>query len=275
MKFMKKLVFPCLALILLLSSCKDEEDKKSYLTFDLYSPELDITKTIWLYLPADYQTTEKEYPVVYFQDAQWVFEKPEGYTQEMHVDENLRALEKEGFEGVIVVGIQSNEETRADEFSLYANPSLRAGGKGQQYLDFMVRTLKPNIDSLYRTKKDRSNTAIMGASLGGLAAFYGLTQYPEVFGKAALFSAALHFNADSVFSKASHKLVMEDTRIFGVVGKNELNSEVNFPADNETLFKALSKYIPSENVNFTIHEDGEHKIWFWEREFPSAVLFLF
>ncbi len=272
---MKRIFYLCLAITTVFTSCKDEEDQKSYETFDLISPELELTKTIWLYLPSDYHTSGKEYPVIYFQDAQWIFEKPEGYTQEMHVDENLRALEKEGFGGVIVVGIQSEPDTRADEFSLYRNEKLRAGGKGQLYLDFMVQTLKPHIDSLYRTKPDKVNTAIMGASLGGLATFYGLTQYPEVFGKAALFSAAIHFNIDSVITKVNHRQIMEDARIFGVVGKNEFNSEVNFPEDNEVLFKAISKRLPVENLNFTIHEDGEHKIWFWEREFPSAVLFLF
>lgn len=270
-----KRVIPYLLLVVLFSSCKDEEGDKSYSTFDIESSELGLTKTIWLYLPADYHTTEKEYPVIYFQDAQWLFEKPAGYTQEMHVDENLRALEKEGFGGVIVVGIQSDENTRADEFGLHENFMLQAGGKGQQYLDFVVNTLKPNIDSLYRTKKDRESTAIMGTSLGGLVSYFALTQYPYVFGKAALFSAALHFNSDTVFHKAQQRAIMEDVRIFGVVGETEFNTQVNFPKDNQQLFSIISRYIPQENVSFEIHPDGEHKIWYWEREFPGAVLFLF
>ena len=268
-------VFVFFLAIALLTSCKEEEDNKAYQTFELNSPQLELTKTIWLYLPADYHTTQKEYPVIYIHDAQWVFEKTNGYSQELHADETLRGLEKEGFGGVIVVGIQSEELTRADEFSLYANPDLGAGGKGQLYLDFLVNTVKPRIDSLYRTKSDRLNTCIMGASLGGLATFYGLTQYPDIFGKAALFSAALHFNSDSVFHKARQREVLDTTRIFSVVGKNEFNEQVNFPRDNEILFEILSRYIPSQNLLLEVHEDGEHKLWYWEREFPRAVLFLF
>ncbi len=256
-------------------SCKEEDADKNYQTFELNSPQLGITKTVWLYLPHDYHSSEKTYPVIYMQDAQWVFEKNVNYTQELRADETLRALEKEGFGGVIMVAVQSDENTRADEFSLYENPNLHAGGKGALYLDFLANTLKPRIDSLYRTKSDRLNTCIMGASLGGLATFYGLTEYPEVFGKAALFSAALHFNADTVFQRARNRQVLDTTRIFGVVGKGEFNDQVDFPRDNETLFQILSRYMPAENLLFEIHEDGEHKIWYWEREFPRAVLFLF
>lgn len=266
-------LFYLLALLVLIS-CKDEEDRKAYETFELLSPQLGVSKTIWLYLPSDYHSSDREYPVIYFNDAQWIFEKQEGYTQEMHVDENLRALEKEGFGGTIVVGIESTEATRADEFSLYRNDALLAGGKGQQYLDFIVQTLKPRIDSVYRTKQDRLNTAIMGMSLGGLAAYYGLTQYPEVFGKAALFSAALHFNSDSVLSKARHREIPSDTRIFSVVGKGEVNEQVDFPRDNKALVETISRYVPNQNIHFEVHDDGEHKFWFWEREFPGAVLFL-
>lgn len=275
MKSFTKTTVSLICLFVALVSCKEEEDKKLYQTFDLQSPQLGLTKTIWLYLPGDYHTSEKEYPVIYIQDAQWVFDTNPAYSQELHADENLRALEREGFGGVIVVGVQSDENTRADEFSLYENPSLHAGGKGRMYLDFLTQTLKPHIDSIYRTKTDRQNTCIMGASLGGLATFYGITEYPEVFGKAALFSAALHFNADTVFRRAGQRKVLDTTRIFAVVGKGEFNEQVNFPKDNETLFGLLGKYMPEENILFEVHDDGEHKIWYWEREFPRAVLFLF
>lgn len=262
-------------ILLALASCKEEEDTKLYETFELESPQLGLTKTIWLYLPSDYHNSEKDYPVIYFQDAQWLFELQEGYTQEMHVDETLRALEADGFYGVIVVGVQSDELTRADEFSLYQSPAMFAGGKGAQYLDFVAHTLKPKIDSTYRTKPDRANTAMMGASLGGLATVYALTEHPEVFGKAALFSAALHFNADTVFSKAGRRQILPDTRLFSVVGKNEFNDQVDFPRDNETLVSILRRQLDTNSIYFQIHEDGEHKIWYWEREFPSAVIFLF
>jgi predicted alpha/beta superfamily hydrolase len=263
------------AVLLLLFACDKEEDPKFYTTFELASPQLGLTKKIWLYLPAGYDKSGDQYPVIYMQDGQWLFQEDVGYSQEMHVDETLRELESNGFEGAIVVGIESDETTRADEFSLYENVRLSGGGKGADYLAFLVETLKPYVDSHYRTKVDRGNTCIMGASLGGLAAVFALTEYPEVFGKAALFSAALHYNADSVFSKARHHEISPDVRLYGVVGKNEFNEQVDFPLDNQSLFGILGRYMPAEQLHFEIIEDGEHKIWFWEREFPKAIEFLF
>jgi len=260
---------------LMLLSCKEDEDPKLYSVFDLDSQELGVTKKIWLYLPGDYNQSDKSYPVIYFSDAQWLFEINPNYSQEMHVDEMMRDFERDGFEGVIVVGIESDEDTRHEDFSLYQSKD-QLGGNGQAYLDFLTQTLKPKIDAEYRTQSDRENTCIMGASLGGLASFYALTEYPEVFGKAALFSAALHFNADSVFKKAARGEVRLDAKIYAVVGEQEFTTLVNFPEDNQTLFNLLqAKSRPPENLLLKIDADGEHKIWYWEREFPGAIQFLF
>lgn len=267
--------FVLVGLLFVLLSCQEEEEAKLYSKFELSSPELGITKTIWLYLPGDYSQSGNTYPVIYFSDAQWLFEANPNYSQEMHVDEKLREMETNGFPGVIVVGIESDENTRHEDFSLYPSRD-QLGGKGQAYLDFVTQTLKPKIDAQYRTRPDRSNTAIMGASLGGLACFYALTEYPDVFGKAALFSAALHFNQDSVFRKAQRGEVRPDVKIYAVVGEGEKVNLVNFPEDNLKLFNILiAQQRSSANLQLKIDADGEHRIWYWERAFPDAMNFLF
>ena len=264
-----------ITLIIFLSYCKDDELPRLYSVFDIESPELGETKNIWLYLPEDYLQSSKSYPVIYFSDAQWLFESNPNYSQEMHVDEMMRDFEKNGFGGAIVVGIESDDDTRHNDFSLYPNKD-QLGGNGHAYLDFLTQTLKSKIDSDYRTKSDRANTCIMGASLGGLACFYALTEYPDVFGKAALFSAALHFNLDSVIAKAQRHEIRSDAKIYGVVGEQEFNEVVNFPEDNETLFGILTKQRgTAENILLKIDSDGAHRISYWEREFKGVIDFLF
>lgn len=272
---MKYRLFFLLTFLLIAFSCKDEEAPKLYSTFEVDSPELGEAKSIWLYLPNDYAQSTKSYPVIYFSDAQWLFEANPNYSQEMHVDEMMRDCENDGFEGAIVVGIESNEETRHNDFSLYENED-GLGGNGEAYLNFIIQTLKPRIDREYRTKSDRANTCIMGASLGGLACFYALTEHPDVFGKAALFSAALHFNRDSVIKKAQRGEIRWDARIYGVVGELEFNEVVNFPEDNQTLFNTLAKQRgTAENLFLKIDPDGAHRISYWEREFKGVIDFLF
>lgn len=261
--------------IFILISCKDEEAPKLYSIFELESPELGETKTIWLYLPSDYGSSTKSYPVIYFSDGQWLFETNPTYSQEMHVDEMMHDFERDGFEGALVVGIESNEETRHNDFSLYQNEN-GLGGNGEAYLNFITKTLKPKIDSEYRTKSDRTNTCIMGASLGGLACFYALTEHPEVFGKAAFFSAALHFNRDSVIKKTQRGEIRPDAKLYGVVGELEFNELVNFPEDNLTLFNTLAKQRgTSVDLFLKIDADGVHRISYWEREFKGVIDFLF
>lgn len=264
-----------LALCCLLFACAEQEDPKLYYKFTMDSPELEVTKTIWLYVPEEYRHTDKSYPVIYFSDAQWLFEANPNYSQEMHVDEMLRSMEGNGFSGAIVVGIESSEFTRHDDFSLYQN-RFGQGGNAQAYLDFITKTLKPKIDKDLRTKSDRENTCIMGASLGGLACFYALTEYPDVFGKAGLFSAALHFNRDSVMAKAKRGEIRKDAKLYAVVGEQEITTVVNLPEDLQKLFDILAANgHPSENLILKIDADGEHRIQYWEREFPAAIHFLF
>ena len=80
-------------IVAFLISCQDEEDPKLYSIFEIESPELGETKTIWLYLPSDYFSSTKNYPVIYFSDGQWLFETNPSYSQEMHVDEMMRDFE--------------------------------------------------------------------------------------------------------------------------------------------------------------------------------------
>ncbi len=63
-------------------------------------------------------------------------------------------------------------------------------GEGNEYVDFLVKTLKPFIDKNYRTAKDKANTAIAGSSMGGLISLYAVLKYPKVFGAAGVFSPA-------------------------------------------------------------------------------------
>ncbi|HEY5692705.1 MAG TPA: VOC family protein [Cyclobacteriaceae bacterium] len=98
----------------------------------------------------------------------------------------------------------------------------------------------------------------------------------DIFGKAALFSAALHFNRDSVFKKAQRGEILSNVKIYGVVGELEFSDIVNFPEDNETLFNILTKQrVSTENLSLKIDPDGAHRIAYWEREFKGAIEFLF
>jgi enterochelin esterase-like enzyme len=65
---------------------------------------------------------------------------------------------------------------------------LEGGPKADDYLKFIVRELKPMVDSQFSTFRDPAHTFIAGSSMGGLISIYGICEYPDVFGGAACLS---------------------------------------------------------------------------------------
>ncbi len=151
-----------------------------------FIPQLNRTRRIWIYLPEGYEKTKKHYPVIYMQDGQNLFDEFTSAFGEWGVDECLDSLIKKGKPGCIVIGID-NGPRRINEYNPYDVKQF-GKGEGDKYLEFLVKILKPFIDKQYRTLPSKDNTIIAGSSVGGLISYYAMLQYPDVFGKAGIFS---------------------------------------------------------------------------------------
>lgn len=242
------------------------------LSKEFYMPQLNRTRRIWIYLPTDYNDAlTKRYSVLYMQDGQNLFDDRTSFSGEWGIDETLSKLEKTGDEGCIVVGIDNGGSHRINEYSAFVNKEY-GGGEGKAYIQFIVETLKPYIDSAFRTHADQRHTAIAGSSLGGLISVYGALCYPSVFGKVGAFSPALWFS-DSLFSYAKDRYLDPSVMVYYVAGSNESS---RMTADIYRLDSLLkSKGVLSYNSKIQIKADGEHKEWFWRREFAELYRALF
>ena len=126
--------------------------------FDM--PQLGRARRVWLYLPPDYESNpERRYPVLYMHDGQNVFDEATSYAGEWGVDETLDAMHAAGELSVIVVAVDHGVERRFDEYSPWNNAQY-GGGEGDEYVDFLVETLKPYVDAHYRTLPDRANARV-------------------------------------------------------------------------------------------------------------------
>jgi predicted alpha/beta superfamily hydrolase len=76
---------------------------------------LHTNKKIWIYLPKNYKTSEKKYPVMYMHDAQNIFDAKTSYVGEWNVDEKLDSLQAQ----VIIVGIEHGNDERFEELTPY------------------------------------------------------------------------------------------------------------------------------------------------------------
>jgi predicted alpha/beta superfamily hydrolase len=159
----------------------------SLLKEELIIPGLNRKRQIRLYLPPNYASSGQRYPVLYMHDAQNLFDVATAYAGEWKVDETMNALSKAGKLDLIVVGIDNGQDKRMTELNPWSNAQFGAG-EGKEYVEFIVKVVKPLIDRQYRSKPDRINTAIMGSSMGGLISHYAINQYPDVFSKAGIFS---------------------------------------------------------------------------------------
>jgi alpha-glucosidase len=242
---------------------------KQVATFTIKAPQLNTDKKIWIYLPKKYDSSKKKYPVIYMHDAQNLFDAKTSYVGEWNIDEKLDSLNAQ----VIIVGIEHGNEKRIDELTPFKNAKY-SGGNADNYLRFIVETLKPEIDTKYRTKSDTENTGIIGSSLGGLVSYYAVLKYPEIFGKAGVFSPSFWFNRKEI-NELTQKNPPLKAKIYFLCGDNEGDADV-IPDLNTIHNLITEKRVANLNLSkIRIVKGGQHNEKLWRDGFVKAYLWLF
>lgn len=233
-------------------------------------PQLKKHRRIWIYLPEGYNSGKKHYPVMYLQDGQNIFDEYTAAYGEWGVDECLDTLIKKGKPGCLVVGIDNGGESRINEYNPYEfvskdSPETKIfKPQGEEYINFLSQTLKPYIDKHYRTLSSKENTIIAGSSMGGLISYYAALKYPEVFGKAGIFSPAfwvangIEQLTDSLGNRVKGKL-------FFYMGDKEGKKNVD---DMIRVREKIGKNSTAMIYSF-IDVDGRHTEQSWRKWFAE------
>jgi predicted alpha/beta superfamily hydrolase len=227
-----------------------------------YMPQLDRKRRIWIYLPAGYSESKKHYPVMYMHDGQNLFDEFTSGFGEWGVDECLDSLQQQTKNACIVVGID-NGPKRLNEYNPYDNDRFGTG-EGKAYVEFLVKTLKPFIDKHYRTIPSAQNTIIAGSSMGGLISYYAALVYPNVFGKAGIFSPS--------FWIAPQMLQLTDSignnlkgKYFFYIGEKEGEKEVQNMKDITDKLGEISDALIYSQTD----PDGSHNEQAWRKWFAQ------
>jgi len=239
---------------------------------DFYIPQLERNRKVWVYLPPDYETSAKRYPVIYMQDGQNLFNEKTSTSGEWKVDETMNALFNSGDYGAIIVAVENGGWRRMDEYSPWYNNQLEAGGEGEKYGEFIVKTLKPYVDATYRTLPSREYTGLIGSSLGGLISHYVAMEYQEVFSKVGVLSPSFWFSNEA-YSHTTSKGKRGNLKYYTIAGQGE----------GTEMLSGMNKMVDmlgtighgSENIRKIIHPDGKHAESYWSREFGNAYKWLF
>ena len=223
-------------------------DNVSIMDASFYMPQLGRNRRIWVYLPKNYNENTDSFPVMYMQDGQNLFDVNTSFSGEWEVDESLNTIFDNGDNGAIIIGIDNGGASRLDEYSPWIN-SQYGGGEGDAYIDFIISTLKPRIDSNYRTKPDRLNTGIMGSSMGALISFYAAIEHQDIFSKVGVFSPSFWFS-DSVYTHVQTTGKQYDMSFYLMAGQQESSSMI------PKLSQMKSTLL---NAGFTEVKDGPYK----------------
>lgn len=166
-------------------------------TYELFESKYVTPRTIRVWTPEDYDS-DRQYDVLYMHDGQMLWDAQVAWNkQEWGVDEAMDSLIRmKKIRPTIVVGIDNSPERIGeycpDNIVKYLDSVSEVyqdiKPQGNAYLRFLVEEVKPFIDSIYSTYKDRAHTWVMGSSCGGLISSYALCRYPEIFGGAACLS---------------------------------------------------------------------------------------
>jgi len=223
----------------------------------------------YIYLPESYKKQSKRrYPVLYMFDGHNVFFDSDAtygksWGMKKYLDEHGKQL--------IVVAVECNHQGngRLREYAPFDfdNDTLgRIESQGKAYMDWLVKTLKPQIDRDYRTMPDREHTILAGSSMGGLMALYGAVCYNKVFQRAACLSSSVWVDPDQVLQMIAGAKIKNDTCIYMDYGSLEMfNHEANASALISVAHLLLTKRV---DLTFRIVPGGTHCEACWEKQIP-------
>jgi enterochelin esterase-like enzyme len=246
---------------------------------------LDSDRKYAVYLPADYATSERNYPVLYLlhgsgdDQTGWV-----QFGEVLHIAD--KAINDGKATPMIIVMPDANTGTRG-----YTNrPDIK-----WNYEDFFFQEFIPYIEKTYRIKSEKRFRAISGLSMGGEGAFVYALHHPEMFSSACPLSAATGpLNLEDLKTYAQRR-GMKD------VGDKDLETYFNnysvlnlinkMPADqkkavrwfidcgdDDFLFEGNSLVHIAMRKNDIPHEfrirDGAHNWTYWRASLPVVLEFV-
>lgn len=235
-----------------------------------------------VYLPPDYETSQRSYPVMYLLHG--AGDDQTGWVQ---FGEVLRITDNAIKEGtatpMIIVMPDANTGKRG-----YFND------KDWKYEDFFFEEFMPHIEKTYRVKSEKRFRAIAGLSMGGGGTFMYALHHPELFSSACPLSA---YVGPLTLEDLKERLKRSDEKYSDFEIKeyfkkyNAINLIESVPAED---IKSVRWYIDCGDDDFLYegnslvhiamkkkeipHEyrvrDGRHSWTYWREALPTVLSFV-
>lgn len=192
----------------------------------------------------------------------------------------------------LVVAIASGAE-RLDEYGLAGMPDYAGRGRrAAEFQRFVTGTVLPAVRARYGITADPARTGVMGASLGGLAAFDLAWRHPDIFGFAGIFSGSFWWRGEDgppavrQASRLAHRQVRATParsaapRLWFMAGTREEaddrdgNGVIDAVQDTTELIDELARrgLRRGGNLAYEQVEGGEHNEATWARGLPAFLV---
>lgn len=244
-----------------------------------------LKRDIYVYLPPGYWIEKnKRYPVLYMHDGNNLWDSKDAPWGGWKLDSTATNLiNSNKIEPLIIVGI-SNTSKRMHEYigwsKIYREYEKEKNNADPEkmklltdaYENFIIKQLKPIIDTKYRTLTDRDNTAMGGSSAGAMISLYIGFKYPQYFSKIIALSGGFepyidlrenHFNKDA------------NLKIYLDCGTKDMDGDMKVETINLYNFLKQNGYKDNENLYFLIDEGASHNEKEWAKRGPLYLQFMF
>lgn len=192
-----------------------------------------------VYLPGDYSTSERTYPVVYLLHG--LSDDNTGWLQFGEINRLADKAIEEGTIPPMIIVMPDADST------FYINSY---DGK-EKFEDFFVKEFIPAVEKTYRIKSDRRYRGVAGLSMGGYGALvYGL-KHPELFSATAGLSAAVVEDA-SIAGMPDNMYQGVFGPIFGRDAKGEARAGAHFQENSILKIVATKPVAELKKVRYWI-----------------------
>ncbi len=257
---------------------------KVYDNLSMKSKILNMDRKFAIYLPPDYESSSRSYPVLYLLHG-----GGDDQTGWVQFGEVLNITDKAIREGkstaMIIVMPDANTGKRG-----YYNDVLNAW----RYEDFFFQELMPYVEKTYRIKGEKRYRAVAGLSMGGGGAFNYALHRPDLFSASCPLSASTGpVDLEEAFqTQKKNNPNLADTSLRNYLNRySVLNQIRNMP---DSLKKAVRWYIDCGDDDFLYegnslvhiamkkkeipHEfrirEGAHNWTYWRESLPEVLEFV-
>jgi enterochelin esterase-like enzyme len=238
-----------------------------------------------IYLPPDYEVSERSYPVLYLLHG-----GGDDQTGWVQFGEVLTITDKAINEGIATSMIIVMPDANTGRRGYFNDP------KGDwNFEDFFFNELMPHVEKKYRIKAEKRYRAIAGLSMGGGGTFMYALRHPELFASACPLSAStgpltlesagqwLERRSDQKYTDEEKKKYFEShsaVELINTLEPGQIKSVRWYIdcGDDDFLFEGNSLAHIAMKKKEIPHEyrvrDGAHNWTYWRESLPKVLEFV-